>query len=64
MARGYLRPTGRRVLKMVVSLPSGSGKAEAFVDGESVQVKVAKGVARFTLRADGGRTVDWGVVRN
>ncbi len=63
VARGYLRPTGRRVLNMAVSLPSGSGRIEAFVEGESVQVKVAKGLARFSLRADGGRPVDWAVAR-
>jgi hypothetical protein len=64
VARGYLRPAGRRVLKMAVSLPSGHGRVTAFVDGDPVSVKVAKGVARFALRGDGGRPVDWAVVRS
>jgi hypothetical protein len=63
VARGYLRPTGRRSLRMVVSLPSGAGKVEVFVDGHAVPAKVARGSARFTLRAAAGRAVDWAVVR-
>jgi hypothetical protein len=48
---------------MVVSLPSGNGKAEVFVDGLAVPAKVARGSARFILPAAAGRAVDWAVVR-
>jgi hypothetical protein len=61
VARGYLRPAGHGRLKMVVSLPRGAraGNVQAFVDGSQVTVRVARHQARFSLRADGGRPVDW-----
>src|SRR5262245_10016382 len=61
VARGYLRPAGHGRLKMVVSLPRGAraANAHAFVDGRRVTVRVARRQARFTLRADGGKPVDW-----
>ena len=64
VARGYLRPAGRRGLRMVVSLPPGAGKVAAFVDGRPVATKIAGGAARFKLRAVDGGTVDWAVVRD
>ena len=64
VARGYLRPAGHRLLKMKVTLPSGKGRARAFVDGEAVPVKTEKGVARFALRADAGEPVDWALLRD
>jgi Glycosyl hydrolase 36 superfamily, catalytic domain/Glycosyltransferase family 36 len=64
-ARGYVRPQGHEPLEMAVTLPSGSGgEVDVFVDGKAVQARIAAGVAHFTLRADGGRAVDWGVVRS
>ncbi len=63
LARGYVRPAGHRIMKMSVSLPSGGGKVNAFVDGDPVPVKLKKGVAHFAVRADGGKPVDWAVVR-
>jgi hypothetical protein len=64
VARGYVRPAGRRKLRMVVTLPRGTGRVEAFVDGRPVSTKIAAGAARFKLRAADGGTVDWAVVRD
>jgi hypothetical protein len=65
LARGYLRPVGSERLKMVVSLPGRwpARDVSAFVDGRRTAVRVAHGTARFELRADGGKPVDWAVVR-
>jgi hypothetical protein len=64
MARGYLRPAGRGRLRMVVSLPPGgrSRDVSVFVNGRPTAVRVARGEARFVLRADGGKPVDWAVI--
>ena len=63
VARGYLRPAGHGRLQMVVSLARGirASNVVAFVDGRRTAVRVAQGRARFVLRADGGKPVDWAV---
>jgi hypothetical protein len=65
LAKGYLRPAGSERLKMVVSLPPNwpAAKVTAFVGGIRTPVRVARGVARFTLAADSGKPVDWALVR-
>jgi hypothetical protein len=65
LARGYLRPAGHGRLKMLVSLPRGmrAGDVQAFVDGRRTAVRVARHRARFMLQADGGRPIDWALVR-
>jgi hypothetical protein len=64
-ARGYLRPRGRARLRMRVSLPPGlrRGRVAAFVDGRRVGGRRVGGELRFSLRARGGRAVDWAVAR-
>jgi hypothetical protein len=64
-ARGYLRPHGRRPLRMTVSLPSGlrRGRVAAFVAGRRVASRRSGGDLTFSLRARGGRSVDWAVAR-
>jgi glycosyl hydrolase family 36/glycosyl transferase family 36 len=64
-ARGYLRLAGQDRLKMAVSLPRswGAGSVNAFVDGHPTAVRVTHGVARFGLKADGGKPADWALVR-
>jgi hypothetical protein len=63
--RGYLRPSGRRRLRMTVSLPARlrSGRVAAFVDGRRVPARRAGAAVRFTLRARAGGAVDWAVAR-
>jgi hypothetical protein len=63
--RGYLRPHGRRALRMSVALPAAlrRGPAAAFVEGRRVASRRAHGRLRFGLGARGGRTVDWAVAR-
>jgi hypothetical protein len=65
LARGYLRPAGHGLLKMMVSVPAGlrPADARAFVDGREVDIRVSHGRARFALRADGGKPVDWALSR-
>jgi hypothetical protein len=64
-ARGYLRPHGRRALKLTVTLPAalGHGPVAAFVDGRRVSGRRAGGKLSFSLRARSGRSVDWAVAR-
>ena len=64
-ARGYLRPHGRRALKLTVTLPAalGHGPVAAFVDGRRVAGRRAGGELSFSLRARGERSVDWAVAR-
>jgi hypothetical protein len=64
-ARGYVRPHGRRALRMTVSLPAAlrSGRVAAFVDGRRVASRRSGSDLIFELRARGGRSVDWAVAR-
>jgi hypothetical protein len=64
-ARGYVRPHGHRRLRMTVALPAGlrKGRVAAYVEGRRVAAKRAGATLRFTLKARGGRAVDWGVAR-
>ena len=64
-ARGYLRPHGRKSLRMTVSLPAAlrHGRVAAFVEGQRVASMRARGELRFGLRARRGRVVDWAVGR-
>jgi hypothetical protein len=64
-ARGYLRPHGRRALKLTVTLPAAleHGPVAAFVDGRRVAGRRTGGTLSFSLRARGGRSVDWAVAR-
>ena len=64
-ARGYLRPHGRKSLRMTVSLPAAlrHGRVAAFVEGRRVASVRARGELRFGLRARRGRAVDWAVGR-
>jgi hypothetical protein len=64
LARGYLRPAGRGLLRMAVTVPRSWHAREvvAFIDGKPTAVRLSKGVARFSLQADGGKPVDWAVV--
>jgi hypothetical protein len=64
-ARGYLRPQGRKALRMTVSLPAAlrHGPVAAFVDGRRIHATRAGETLRFVLRAQGGAKVDWAVAR-
>jgi hypothetical protein len=64
-ARGYLRPEGRRALRITVALPEvlRRGRASAFVGGRRVASRRRGPELTFELRARGGRVVDWGVAR-
>jgi hypothetical protein len=61
--RGYLRPSGRARLRMSVSLPRGLRRdsVTAFVDGRPVQARRRGGTLVFSVRARGGRVIDWAV---
>jgi Glycosyl hydrolase 36 superfamily, catalytic domain/Glycosyltransferase family 36 len=65
VARGYLRPAGHGLLRMAVSVPTSwrARGVSAFADGQPIAVRLAKGIARFSIRADGRKPVDWAVVR-
>jgi hypothetical protein len=64
-ARGYLRPDGRRLLKLTVALPAGlrTGPAAAFVNGRRVASRRGGGRLTFSARARAGRALDWAVAR-
>ncbi len=64
-ARGYLRPHGRRALRMTVSLPAAlrRGRVAAFVEGRRVASRRDGSDLTFSLRARGGRSLDWAVAR-
>jgi hypothetical protein len=66
VTRGYLRPAGRGLLRMAVSVPRSwrAHDVSAFVDGRRTAVRLSGSVARFSLRAIGGKPVDWAVVRS
>jgi hypothetical protein len=61
--RGYLRPSGRKRVRLSVALPPWlrRGPAVAFVDGRRVEARRRGGTLVFSLRARGGRLVDWAV---
>jgi Glycosyl hydrolase 36 superfamily, catalytic domain/Glycosyltransferase family 36 len=64
-ARGYLRPVGQQRLKMAVTVPRSWHAREVvvFIDRQRTAVRLSRGIARFSLQADGGKPVDWAVVR-
>jgi Glycosyl hydrolase 36 superfamily, catalytic domain/Glycosyltransferase family 36 len=64
-ARGYLRPHGRKSLKLTVTLPAGlrKGRAVAYVNGHRVASSRAGDRLTFTARARGARAIDWAVAR-
>ena len=61
----YVRPHGRRSLRVTVKLPAGlrRGPVGAYVDGRRVTAKRTGASLRFSLRARGRRAVDWAVAR-
>jgi len=65
LARGYVRPHGRRALRISVSLPAAlrRGPVAAFIDGRRVASRRVGGELRFAMRANGARAVDWAVAR-
>ena len=65
LARGYLRPAGDDRLRMAVSVPRSwhTKDVSVFVEGRRTRVRLSKRVARFTVRANAGKPVNWAVVR-